>query len=159
MFLRAHLRSVIALLVFWGIALAVACNDTPPTDNSQNSCPAPALSDTDTLHGVYTWTYHMPVRDSVLSQESIFLFRTNSKFFIRPDLSVANPARYFMDAGADVSFSADSMYLTNLQLNPANGGSPNVPFGAFAYRCIGDSMVFTGGASADTVMRITFPIP
>ncbi|HSH00260.1 MAG TPA: hypothetical protein VLB27_09440, partial [candidate division Zixibacteria bacterium] len=90
------------------------------------------------------------------------LFRTNLKFFIRPDLAVANPARWFMDAGYDFQFTADSLILTNLVRNGSNGGSANVPEGNFSYHCEGDSMILLGGSSQippDTIMRMAFRIP
>ncbi|MFQ5607601.1 MAG: hypothetical protein ACE5GA_06620 [Candidatus Zixiibacteriota bacterium] len=149
------LRLSLALLL--GVMVIVSCEDTSPGPSLEN-CNTPPGSD-DTLHGEYVFTDKTSGRDITTIQQSIFLFRANGKFFIRPDLSVTNPQRRFQDGSADYQFTGNALFLTNPTVNPSTQGKSAIPSGEFSYKCAGDSMIFTSVSSKsppDTTMRFAF---
>ncbi|MBN4076574.1 hypothetical protein JYT16_02530, partial [Gemmatimonas aurantiaca] len=142
------------LLIFGLVVFSfVSCGEN--TTTALESCATPKASDTDTLHGEYVWSDATGAR---ISQLSIFLLRTNGKFFMRVDTTIENPVRRFSDMSADYLLTDDSLILSNVSINTATGGNFNVPDGGFIIRCESDSVVYTAGEipgnTPDTLMRI-----
>ena len=155
--ITSGLWRISSLALLFGALMMVSCEDTPP-DAPQEVCNTPPGSD-DTLHGEYVLTDRTSGRDIVTIQQSIFLFRANGKFFIRPDLTASNPVRRFQDGSADYQFTGNSLFLTNPTVNSSTQGKSAIPSGEFTYKCVGDSMILTSVSSKsppDTTMRFAF---